>query len=173
MSISGFSSKRIFLIGYMGAGKSTVGSTLAEHLSYLHIDTDDAIEAFTGKSILEIFDTQGEAEFRKYEMMLFSLVSELDEVVISTGGGLPINSGVMDKMLQLGLTIYLECPVSELTKRIGSNNDRPLHDSKPKQNLVEEINERLVARKSIYQKAHITVDSQNILTAQNKILSLL
>lgn len=157
----------------MGAGKSTIGSELARQLNYLHIDTDAAIESFTGMSISSIFNIQGESVFRSLELMMLSLISDLDKVVISTGGGLPIIPGALDIILNTGITIYLECEIEELARRISQNEERPLHNQDNKASLADQITTRLGERKQFYEQAHLVINSLDLDDAKKEITSRL
>lgn len=154
-----FSPDRIFLIGYMASGKSTLAKVLAKKLNFDHIDTDNAIEQLNDETIENIFESKGEEWFRKEEERVLSFVTELDKVVISTGGGMPIFSNNLEKMLHSGLTIYLELPPAILSGRIRSDNtSRPLHNIKDDISLEQEVSKRLEARQQYYREAHLIVN---------------
>ena len=97
--------KRIFLIGYMGAGKTTLGKALALRMKLSYIDTDHYIENRYHKKVSEIFATEGEERFRDLEHRILLEVSEFENIVISTGGGLPCFNDNMVVMNNLGATI--------------------------------------------------------------------
>ncbi len=154
-----FSSNRIYLIGYMGSGKSTIGKQLAMQLGYLFLDTDEVIEQLAGKSVKSIFEDEGEKTFRRRERDLIAFVSELDKVVIATGGGLPVHNNNLQVLLASGITYFIDCPVEVLASRITSNADRPLHsDHKTADELAEKIKLRLDTRMKFYQEAHCIID---------------
>jgi len=154
-----FSTNRIYLLGYMGSGKSTIGRSLANELGFLFLDTDTEIEKLEGRSIAEIFKTEGEAAFRQKERQLTSFIPELDKVVISTGGGLPCYNGNMNSLIHSGLTIYLECPPELLAARISMDkNERPLHSvQNDLTTLINQIKDKLADRESVYREAHLTL----------------
>jgi shikimate kinase len=102
----------------MGAGKSTIGKSLASHLGIPFIDSDHEIEHQVGKSIPEIFETQGEAEFRELETQFIQNLSRSESYVLSTGGGLPCFNDNVLFLNNLGVTIYLNNSSEILAKRI-------------------------------------------------------
>jgi len=118
---------RILLIGPPGAGKSTVGASLAKELDMLFVDTDQVIEKETGKSITDIFVVDGEPQFRAIEVQTLKNVLSLEGAVISLGGGAPIS----DESQQLiknsnSHTIFLDVSLATAAPRVGFNRDRPL-----------------------------------------------
>ncbi|HQB87139.1 MAG TPA: shikimate kinase, partial [Bacteroidales bacterium] len=98
---------KIFLIGFMGSGKTTTGKKLASRLSWKFIDLDEFIEEDKGMPVAEIFETQGEDWFRTVEAEALRTVTKAGNTVISTGGGTPCFYENMEFMLQNGLTVYL------------------------------------------------------------------
>lgn len=117
----------IYLIGMMGSGKSTIGRMLADKLNKKFIDTDDKIEEFTGLKITEIFEAFGEKRFREMEESYFIEKSQLNDLVISTGGGIiisPKNRKVLKSSIN---TIYLKAQPKILVERVSKKKDkRPL-----------------------------------------------
>jgi shikimate kinase len=116
----------VFLIGMMGAGKSTVGRLLGAKLNYRFFDTDQLVEACTGQKIPEIFERSGEAIFRSLEHQVLTQISAYTNLVVATGGGI-----VLDKMnwahLHDGLVIWLDVPVDVLYDRLlNASTPRPL-----------------------------------------------
>ncbi len=148
-------STRIFLIGYMGAGKSTIGKALAETLSYDFLDTDKAIEELSGQSISELFQEKGEPHFRNEENKVLKLATELDNIVIATGGGMPIAAPNMDIMNKSGTTVFINTGVTTLIDRISKNSNRPLHTNKD--HLEAEVKALHTKRLPFYSQAHLTV----------------
>lgn len=119
--------QHIFLIGFMGSGKSTVGALLAERLDLPFIDSDKAIEKTVGKSITEIFSQDGEASFREMEMHFLNELKSQKRSVIAVGGGLPAIDGSIELMHDLGLVIYLNTSLLTLIKRLrDEKQQRPL-----------------------------------------------
>lgn len=144
----------IFLVGMMGAGKTSLGKTLAKQSGLPFLDTDAYIKVQTGQSIPEIFSNKGEAAFRKMEEECFhSLTSNAQW--IATGGGFPCYNDLMVKMKQLGTVVYLKMTPEELNKRIQSVANRPLlQTSEP----INELTRLLLERTEIYEMADFVIN---------------
>src|SRR5574344_1834584 len=110
---------RVFLIGYMGCGKSTLARKLAQVTGMQILDTDAAIEAVEKARVADIFRYEGEAYFRQRERELLERVLTLDDVIVSTGGGLPVWGDNMERMLQGGVTFYLQRSAAEILGRLS------------------------------------------------------
>lgn len=118
---------RIYLIGFMGAGKSTLGPLLAKELGYSCIETDNLVERLAGKTIPDIFNIHGENYFRELEKQVLHFTQLCEDTIICTGGGTPCYADNMEWMKQHGLTVYLSCDDEVLIQRIASNQKgRPL-----------------------------------------------
>lgn len=154
----------VFLIGYMGAGKSTGGHRLARRLGVPFYDTDRMVEKQANASISEIFEAQGEAEFRKMERdVIRGLIEGGGQSVVSTGGGAPCHFDTMDRMHDAGVTIYLKVPVEKLVERLTSSRKmsvRPLLDGVDAADLPAKIVEHLAEREPYYARASMIVDGQ-------------
>ena len=136
----------IYLIGMMGAGKSTIGPLLAEHLSYAFLDTDPTIEKLVGQSISEIFKTAGEPEFRKIETQVLAEVSAYVRLVVATGGGIPIERENWNHLHQ-GLVIWLDPAIDLLVERLQGDTTRPiLATSEELQPKLERIRSEQIGR---------------------------
>jgi shikimate kinase len=111
----------VFLIGMMGAGKSTIGQLLAQKLQYHFFDTDDLIERSAGRKIPEIFANSGELVFRQFEHLVLSEVAAYTNLVVATGGGI-----VLDRMnwsyLRYGIVVWLDVPVNVLHQRLAAHS---------------------------------------------------
>lgn len=119
--------KRIVLIGPPGAGKSTVGKALADHLSLEFLDTDALIEQSTGKSITDIFVVDGEPIFRAIELEILASVLKSEGAVVSLGGGAPISDEAQTLISKSDShVIFLDVSLSTAAPRVGFNRDRPL-----------------------------------------------
>ena len=127
---------KIYLIGMMGSGKSTLGTMLAKELGYKFIDMDSYIENETKMTINDIFKLYGEAWFREYEKKVLKDFFKMDNLVIATGGGIIKNKD--NKALIDGLCVYLECPLEELEKRLANDNQRPLLKTRSVKDILEE-----------------------------------
>ena len=155
---------RIFLIGYMGCGKSTVGKRLASKLGLHFIDLDRYIESKYGRTIPEQFEDVGEAGFREREHEAVSDVCTLyDNVLVSTGGGAPCFFDNMKKMMDAGVTVYLKMTPMALASRLkGARKSRPLLKDKTQEELVEFIEKTLEGREPYYELARIVVSALSI-----------
>jgi shikimate kinase len=117
---------RIYLVGFMGVGKTTIGRLLAGRLGWEFIDLDAAIEAREKKSVRAIFDTSGEAHFRGVEKACLRQLSGGSERVISLGGGAYVDSSNRQLVESTGVSVYLEAPLEVLLSRIDDDGSRPL-----------------------------------------------
>ena len=157
--------KRIFLIGYMGAGKTTLGKALARRMNLSYIDTDHYIENRYHKKISEIFASEGEERFRDIERRILIEISEFEDIVVSTGGGLPCFNDNMATMNNCGTTVYLETSEKELAARLGvSKNVRPVLKNRSGSELAGFIKENLDKRRFFYEQANIRFDAEQMYT---------
>ncbi len=154
---------RIFLIGFMGCGKSTIGKQLAESLDYNFTDLDSYIEQKTSKSIKEIFSENDEVYFRELEKDFLQEVIQKENIIISTGGGTPCFHNNMELILQNGVSIYLEMNVGNLAKRLcDEKQNRPLINNISCNKLEGFINSKLDERKRFYAQANYTINPEEI-----------
>jgi shikimate kinase len=150
---------RIILIGYMGAGKTTVGKALSKELGITFYDLDWYIESRMRKTVSEIFAERGEEGFRKIEYNMLHEVAEFEDVIISCGGGTPCFFDNMDYMNQQGLVVYLKAEPEVLYKHLQmARVERPLIKGKSKEELLTFIKEQLEKREPFYSKARYTLD---------------
>ena len=148
--------ERIFIVGYMGSGKTTVGKRLAKSLSLTFIDLDAYIQNRYRKAISDLFTERGEEEFRKIEREAVREVAQFEDVVISTGGGAPCFFDNMEVMNRAGTTIYIQADPEELASRLlTSKNVRPLIAGKPIEELIPFITQHLAQRERYYNMAQI------------------
>jgi len=154
----------IYLIGYMGSGKTTAGKKLASRLGYNFIDLDDAIEKEQNLTISEIFKNNGQAEFRIIEKEALKKTFGYTNTIVSTGGGTPCFFNNMDEMNKHGKTIYIELTPKALVSRlIGAKNKRPLISGKSGTELLVFIKEELALREPFYNKSHIKVSGLGLI----------
>lgn len=160
--------ERYFLVGYMGAGKTTLGKILAMHKNLEFIDLDHYIENRYQKTISQIFEEVGESGFRKIESTLLKEVGEIENVVISTGGGAPCFFDNIEYMNQTGNTIYLKSSAESLMKRLSLCKDkRPLIKNKSDEELLEFITGALDRREQYYNQAQIVFDVEDFCTVDD------
>lgn len=143
----------IYLIGFMGSGKSTVGRLLATKLGYSFVDTDEMITAQAGMTINEIFSQHGEAHFRKLEHDVVKQLYDAERTVVSTGGGLPMYHDNMKLIQAQGISIYLATGLATIINRIKHDRGRPLLKNQNPQDLAL----LLKMRKPTYLKADYVV----------------
>lgn len=152
--------ERIYLIGYMGSGKTTIGRRLASRLDYKFLDLDNYIEEENHMSINAIFDRHGEMHFRDLERVALFETFRMSKVVVACGGGTPCFFDNIQQILKNGLSIYIQLPVGALADRlIHAKNTRPLIKNNP--DLKTYISEMLETRQVYYNQAHIIVDGLN------------
>jgi shikimate kinase len=148
----------IFIIGYMGAGKTTLGAQLASRLGYRFLDLDDLIVSETGCSIVQLFEQSGEVAFRIKEREVFLKHIDDTDTVIATGGGAPCYSDNMDLMNAKGLTIFLDVPFEIILERIKEENwHRPMLKDVAAEKLPEFIKTHLESRMKYYRQAKLKV----------------
>ena len=153
----------VYIIGFMGSGKTTAGKKLASSLGWSFIDLDEEIEKYSGKTIPEIFKDQGEDHFRTIEEEVLRTLDRDDHTVVATGGGAPCHHENMDFMNKSGLTIYLKLTPPQLVSRlIRSSDERPLIKDLEGDNLLHFIETKLDERAKWYEKSHIIVDGFNL-----------
>lgn len=145
---------RIFLIGYMGAGKTTLGKAFAREMGLTFVDLDWYIEERFHKSIRQLFTERGEDGFRDLEKRMLHEVAEFEDVVISTGGGTPCFLDNMEYMNTMGKTVFLDVNLSVLFRRLRvAKQQRPLLVEKNDEELMAFITENLQKRLPFYTKA--------------------
>ncbi|MDZ7292360.1 MAG: shikimate kinase [candidate division KSB1 bacterium] len=149
---------KIFLIGFMGSGKSTIGRLLAAQLDWKFIDLDERIVAHEQMSIEQIFATHGEPYFRALEFRLLEHLSAHDNVVIALGAGTPTQDAVW-QILRHGVVIYLRCHPEELYRRLKDDLQRPMLGHMPPYERLLHIKTLLSLREPFYRRADFTVDS--------------
>ncbi|MGF1604514.1 MAG: shikimate kinase [Thermosynechococcaceae cyanobacterium] len=141
----------LYLIGMMGAGKSTTGKRLAELLGYRLFDSDTLITQLAGTSINQIFAEQGEAEFRKLETQVLTELSAYTRLVVATGGGI-VTEQINWSHLQQGLVVWLDVPLEYLWDRIQADTSRPLLKT---ENPYETLEKLMHQRRHLYAQADV------------------
>ena len=140
----------IFIVGPMGSGKSTVGKIISDELFLDFFDTDDEIEIRTGASIDWIFDLEGESGFRKRESEILDEMVKRNSIVLSTGGGIVLESSNRELLSSRGTVFYLSTPISVQVERTAKDKDRPLlKNGDPEKILSKLHNEREEFYKSV------------------------
>lgn len=161
--LNGNMQSRIFLIGFMGSGKSTLGSQLARKIGFEHVDMDHLIEETARMTIPGIFSEHGETVFRKWERDILLELCRREKVVISTGGGAPCHNDLIDIMNQNGTTIYIELTPSALKDRLlHSRTERPLIKGKSEQELLHYITGKLKEREPFYRRARFIINGTSL-----------
>ncbi len=140
----------------MGSGKSTVGPLLASRLGYRFIDVDNEVEARAGKSVADIFRTEGEAAFRDLEARAIQDLVGSEAVVLATGGGAFAQPRCAEALISAALTVHLHCDLDEARRRVAGRGTRPLLEK------GESALKALYAeRKDKYAQAHVTIDASH------------
>jgi shikimate kinase len=143
---------KVFLVGYMGSGKSTLGKALAEALALPFIDLDTEIESRSKASIASIIEDQGELKFRRLEsQVLTQSIAASEHGVFALGGGTPVFYNHMELLNAEGETIFLDVPVGELAKRLEGDINRPLIQNK--EDVAEFVAKHMFERRPYYSKA--------------------
>lgn len=159
----------IYILGFMGSGKTSVGQKLAEKLNKRFIDLDEAIEEKEGVSISDIFLNKGEDYFREIEREVLVEVAEEHDFVVSTGGGIVLNSDNLKIMKKTGITVSLLASPEVVYERVKDSNLRPLLEV---EDPMAEIKRLLFERAHFYIKSDIIVDTSDLSIdeAANQIL---
>ncbi len=150
----------VFLIGYMGCGKSTVGRRLARTLGYDFVDMDSEIEREEGMSVADIFAQKGESYFRAKETEHLERYASGSRIVVATGGGAPCVGNNMEVMHRGGaVTVYLKMSPAKLVERLGGHGreKRPLIRGMNDGELLEFIGRTLPGREEIYERARLVI----------------
>lgn len=159
--LKNLSNQSIFLIGFMGAGKTELGQHLNQVLNRPFYDTDQVIEAEMGLSVASLFNTRGESWFRNQEAQTVELLTRLASIILATGGGAILNSHNRDYLKTRGHVIYLKARIETLWDRIkDTGNTRPLlQDEHP----FEKMKALLAMRAPLYEEtAHTIIDTDDL-----------
>ena len=150
----------IFIVGPMGSGKSTVGKIISDELFLDFFDTDDEIETRTGASIDWIFDLEGESGFRKRESEMLDKMVKRNSIVLSTGGGIVLESSNRELLSSRGTVFYLSTPISVQVERTAKDKDRPLLKNGEPEKILSKLHDE---RKEFYKSV-----SDHIVETENK-----
>jgi shikimate kinase len=154
---------KVFLVGYMASGKSTVAKKLAKRLEVEYVDLDREIAKTAGMSIPEIFKTKGELGFRKLEQRELRKWLNKDEFVIACGGGTPCFYESMDDMNGAGTTVYLQMTPKAIVDRVQSaKEERPILKGLNTEQMLEKVTGQLAKREPFYSKAEWIVNGVNL-----------
>lgn len=154
---------KIFLIGFMGSGKTTLGRKLASRMGYEFIDLDHKLEQQVELSIAEYFQIFGEDAFRKLESDVLKRTAYPENAIVSTGGGLPCYFDNMDWMKANGKSVYIKLSPKTLADRLETGKEeRPLLQDKHGDALVAFIEQKLVEREGFYSQASIIIDGLSL-----------
>ena len=162
----------IFIVGPMGSGKSTVGKILSDELFLDFFDTDDEIEKRTGASIDWIFDLEGEEGFRRRESEILSEMVQKNSIVLSTGGGIILDSSNRELLSSRGTVFYLSTPISIQVERTANDKDRPLLKNGNPSEILSKLHEE---RKGLYESVSdhvVETDSKSSQEVASQIVKL-
>jgi len=166
--------RNIFLIGPMGAGKSTIGRELADRLHLEFFDSDQEIERRTGADIAWVFDLEGEEGFRKREEGVIEDLSEKQGIVLATGGGSVISTQVRNRLSARGIVVYLETTIEKQVARTQRDRKRPLlQTSEEPRTVLENL---AIERNPLYEEIAdviVKTDDQSAKVVAHKIVERL
>lgn len=146
---------KVYLVGFMGAGKSTLARALARRLDWRVEDVDDRIEAREGRPVASIFAREGEAYFRAIERAVLLDLLPLRHVVVATGGGTFVDADNRAAINRDGLSVWLDVPLAELVERLPADGRRPLAADR------EQFERLYAARRAAYQQARLRLDASH------------
>ena len=154
---------KIYLVGYMGAGKTTTARRLAQRLGWEVADTDALFEEKYKISVNDFFNKYDEPLYRKLESEVLKATEGLENVVVSTGGGTACYFDNMEWMNSHGLTVFLRIsPQAAVDRVIHSRHKRPLAEGKSEKELTEFVNSHYASRMPFYEQARLTVKSEDL-----------
>ncbi len=162
--------RHIFLIGFMGSGKSTIANYLYKKYGMLQLDMDQYIEKEEGRSVSSIFAQEGEAYFRKLETEFLKSFDEKEAFVVSCGGGVPMNERNVQEMRKKGIIVLLHAQPETIYQRIKNSHHRPLLENNMTESYIENLMEQ---RWAVYEQAAdviVTTDHRNAEEISTEIL---
>ena len=154
--------QRIFLTGFMGSGKSTIGPIVANTIGYSFVDLDRLIEEHEGSPVTEIFRTRGEQVFRSLEYAILTGLVVREKLVVALGGGTVVVPAALELIRSAGILVYLSIAEEELLRRLKRRSDRPLLNDPsgqrlPDDQLRQRVRELYATREPIYRQADLVV----------------
>ncbi|MEG1910735.1 MAG: shikimate kinase [Bacteroidales bacterium] len=153
---------RIFIIGYMYSGKSSLGKRLAQYLDFPFVDTDTVFELQNRSTVFDFFSHQGESEFRQAERLILYQSLAYKNAVISVGGGLPCFFDNMNWMKSKGVVVYLHAEPNTIISRMrNSRTPRPLLANLTSEEAEQKIKNQLCERSCFYEQAHLVYPCEN------------
>ncbi|MCD8554072.1 shikimate kinase [Seleniivibrio sp.] len=165
--------KNIYLIGFMGTGKTTVGKILADEFKMKFVDTDKLVEEMTGRTISEIFEESSEEDFRKFETDVLREITEEKGMIVSTGGGIVVTRGNLELMKNSGFVFTLIADAATIHERLKKDDTcRPLLEV---EEPLDEIKRLLFERAAFYINAHHIIETSDITPreAADQIIAIL
>jgi shikimate kinase len=161
---------RLYLIGYMGCGKSTIGRKIARFAHLRFVDTDSLVEQREAATVADVITYQGEEYFRCVEQAVLESTAEEDNLVVSTGGGLPIWGDNMARIGQLGVSIYLRRSPQNILSRLSpyGRQKRPKIRGMNDEQLLEFMTAHMAEREPIYSQADVVLDCDKM--ADNEVI---
>lgn len=158
---------RIYLLGFMGSGKSSLGKRLAKRLHYYFVDLDEEVEQLAGMSISDIFIRYGETHFRQLEQQALQATAQLHKAVIATGGGTPCFFDNMQFINAHGASVYLRMSPASLAYRLEhAQKKRPLVENIKGEQLLKYIEQKLGEREPYYLQAKCIIKGETVKTEQ-------
>jgi len=161
---------RIYLVGFMASGKTTIGRRLAERLGRPFVDLDTEIERAAGRTIRALFEESGEAAFREREAVFLEGTQSLPAAIVATGGGSFVQDGQRRAIQRLGIPVFLDAPLETVHGRLAGKTDRPLFQS------VEQLAALFAARAPFYRMANVRValsGAETVEEAADRVLTAL
>ena len=163
--------QRVYIIGMMGVGKTTIGRRLANQLGFSFHDLDQIIETKNNKKIHQIFEEKSEEYFRNLESSALKSFQNLNSV-LATGGGTPIFFNNLDWMLNSGVVVWFQLPLKMMAQRIiQSKEKRPLASANSEIELQQQLETIYKEREKFYQKAHFIIETKNVSSEKLKNLA--